>query len=203
MNIDYPLLETPDEVKEWLVTPPEETEIEIVEGIKILRQRIIERKLDHLTSFNWSTSNFRSSRFQDNGQWFLEASLELHVYIPQFVTTRILVGAVTIPMTFFGDSEASHRATHSTNTAKSICISNAASELGEQFGRNLNLEIKPVISEKPLKKKREAVKMTPDAKINMSYDEALSRRDWLTCDKLEEMYSIGEDRLNDRKKVDW
>lgn len=53
--------------------------------------------------------------------------------------TRVLVGAVSFDCSFFGND-------HVANTAKSLCISNAASDLGRRFGKDLNPNIPPVVS---------------------------------------------------------
>jgi len=45
--------------------------------------------------------------------------------------TRTLVGAVSFDVSFFGND-------HIANTAKSLAIANASTELGNRFGRNLN-----------------------------------------------------------------
>lgn len=45
--------------------------------------------------------------------------------------TRVLVGAVSFDVSFFGND-------HIANTAKSLCITNAASDLGRRFGKDLN-----------------------------------------------------------------
>lgn len=143
--------------------------------VKIIPQKIIETLLDELTEQNWSTRNFQFSRWVEEyeeapanvpGQVYTmlkkkrtmcDASLELVVTYKMVVAvspyeykqtqagkkeievTRVLVGAVSFDCAFFGND-------HVSNTAKSLCISNAASDLGRRFGKDLNESIPPVIN---------------------------------------------------------
>lgn len=133
------------------------------ETVKIIPQKIIETLLDELTEQNWSTKNFQFSRWNEmNVQYFdnagnlepptvkrtmCDASLELVVTYRQMVIsplhddsapvliekeiTRTLIGAYSFDVSLFGND-------HIANTAKSLCISNAASDLGKRFGKDLN-----------------------------------------------------------------
>lgn len=148
------------DVAKWLKSAPRKSEIvEIQNGkdkVKIIPQKIIESLLDELTEQNWSTKYFQFSRFietitladgtQGAGRAMCDASLELVVTYRQMVIgplavgagpsmvekeiTRTLVGAYTFDTELFGQFTA--------NTAKSLCISNAASDLGRRFGKDLN-----------------------------------------------------------------
>ena len=51
--------------------------------------------------------------------------------VKEIEITRVLVGAVSFDVSFFGND-------HIANTAKSLAISNAASDLGKRFGKDLN-----------------------------------------------------------------
>ena len=151
------------DVSKWLKQSPKKSEIvEIQTGkvkdgkaetVKIIPQKIIESLLDELTEQNWSTRNFQFSRWVEENppsahrRTMCDASLELVVTYRQMVIgpldvnggpamvekeiTRVLVGAVSFDVSFFGND-------HIANTAKSLCISNAASELGKRTGRDLN-----------------------------------------------------------------
>lgn len=150
------------DVAKWLKSAPRKNEIvEIQNGkdkVKIIPQKIIESLLDELTEQNWSTRNFQFSRFTipagvdfgnpgTIGKTMCDASLELVVTYRTMVPapihdgtgpvmvekeiTRVLVGAVSFDVSFFGND-------HVANTAKSLCISNAASDLGRRFGKDLN-----------------------------------------------------------------
>jgi len=149
------------DVAKWLKSAPRKSEVvEIQNGkdkVKIIPQKIIESLLDELTEQNWSTKYFQFSRFtetitladgtQGAGRAMCDASLELVVTYrvmeigpltvgagPTMVEkeiTRTLVGAYTFDTALFGDQ-------FTANTAKSLCISNAASDLGRRFGKDLN-----------------------------------------------------------------
>lgn len=147
------------DVAKWLKTAPRKSEIvEIQNGkdkVKIIPQKIIESLLDELTEQNWSTRNFQFSRYDkkkamfsdQDTQVFCDASLELVVTYRMMVPaplhdttgpvqvekeiTRVLVGAYSFDTALFGND-------HIANTAKSLCISNAASDLGRRFGKDLN-----------------------------------------------------------------
>ena len=156
------------DVAKWLKTaPPKSQVVEIQNGtnkVKIIPQKIIESLLDELTEQNWSTRNFQFSRFTipagvdfgnpgTIGKTMCDASLELVVTykmvvpvspyedaaaigpvrqsVKEIEITRVLVGAVSFDVSFFGND-------HVANTAKSLCISNAASDLGRRFGKDLN-----------------------------------------------------------------
>jgi len=151
------------DVAKWLKTAPRKSEIvEIQTGkvkdgksetVKIIPQKIIESLLDELTEQNWSTRNFQFNRWESTmladgivGKTFCDASLELVVTYKAFIKnplaengpfmtekeiTRVLVGAYSFDVSLFGND-------HIANTAKSLCISNAASDLGCRFGKDLN-----------------------------------------------------------------
>jgi len=145
------------DVQKWLRQSPKKSEIvEIQNGkdkVKIIPQKIIESLLDELTeNYGWSTEKFQFSRFSEydaNGKWvrtLCDASLELVVTYRLMVVgplnqntpvliekeiTRRLVGAVTFDVSFFGND-------HTANTAKSLATTNAATDLGNRFGKSLN-----------------------------------------------------------------
>ncbi len=142
--------------------------VEIQKGkdkVKIIPQKIIESLLDELTEQNWSTRNFQFSRYSQKSKItkdgvpavydvvdkvMCDASLELvvpyKVVVPfspyevapnpgqtlkEIEITRVLVGAYSFDTSLFGNE-------YIANTAKSLCISNAASDLGRRFGKDLN-----------------------------------------------------------------
>jgi hypothetical protein len=150
------------DVAAWLKRSPTQKEIvEIQDGpnkVKIIPQKIIETLLDELTEQNWSTRNFQFQRWIDgSARTMCDASLELVVTYKMVVAvspyeykqtqagkkeievTRVLVGAVSFDCAFFGND-------HVANTAKSLCISNAASDLGKRFGKDLNPSVAPPIN---------------------------------------------------------
>lgn len=145
------------DVAAWLKkNPPKSQVFEIQNGtekVKIIPQKIIESLLDELTEdYGWSTERFQFSRFSEydkDGKFvrtLCDASLELVVTYrikvvgslinddPVMVEkeiTRRLVGAVTFDVSFFGND-------YTANTAKSLATTNAATDLGPRFGKNLN-----------------------------------------------------------------
>lgn len=153
------------DISKWLRSAPKKSEVvEIQNGpnkVKIIPQKIIESLLDELTEQNWSTRNFQFSRWTETivpagvdfgskgviARVMCDASLELVVTYRLMVNaplhlgagpisveteiTRTLVGAVSFDVSFFGND-------HIANTAKSLAISNAASDLGKRFGKDLN-----------------------------------------------------------------
>lgn len=140
----------PLNINEWLRQSPEESEITEIDGIKCLLNLVVEDKLDKLTQQNWSTRNYQSKVITRGRKEYFSASLELVVrYRRQDVAglwmweekfiERVLVGAVSFPINHFAHN------VHLDNTAKTLCITNAASELGEQFGRGLNPSVQPVV----------------------------------------------------------
>lgn len=134
------------------------------EVVKIIPQKIIESLLDELTEQNWSTRNFQFARYDQTvinpttgiaafKTTMCDASLELevtyrmvvpvspydivqpmgaiHLTQKEIEITRVLVGAYSFDTSLFGNE-------YIANTAKSLCISNAASDLGRRFGKDLN-----------------------------------------------------------------
>jgi len=146
------------DVAKWLKTAPRKSEIKEIQNgkdkVKIIPQKIIESLLDELTEQNWSTRNFQFStrlanqtELTQNLRTMCDASLELVVTYRVMVAaplhsgngpvsiekeiTRVLVGAYSFDVSLFGND-------HIANTAKSLCITNAASDLGRRFGKDLN-----------------------------------------------------------------
>lgn len=171
------------DVAKWLKTAPRKSEIvEIQNGkdkVQIIPQKIIETLLDELTDQNWSTRNFQFSRsaqlISTTGlpieKVMCDASLELVVTycVAEKEITRVLVGAVSFDVSYFGNE-------HVANTAKSLCITNAASDLGKRFGKDLNpkeasiiiLGMKPPISNEVKNKIGETLsKLTEDLNKKM------------------------------------
>ncbi len=153
------------DVNKWLKQAPSKKEIVEFEEItssgkvvvKIIPEKTIETLLDQLTDQNWSTKNFQSSRWTDStGKEWMDASLELVVnyYVvvlispydlensrtesqKEMLINRTLVGAVSFPCNQYSQ--------HLNNTAKSLCITNAASDLGRRMGKDLNESALPVV----------------------------------------------------------
>jgi hypothetical protein len=196
MTIEKVKITSIEEWQDWVTSPPPEEQIETIDGVFIIRHKIIEKKLDMITNFNWETRNYQSKIIElvdanNVKHQYISASLELVVNTTFLRSmTRVLVGAVSIPMAFFQNEDGTLHG-HFDNTAKSLCISNAASELGEQFGRNLN-DVPPVITAKKKSNgnRRQPVKMIPDAKIKKQYAEAVAFNELDTVAKLLALYEF-------------
>lgn len=160
------------DVAAWLKkNPPKGQIVEIQNGkdkVKIIPQKTIESLLDELTEQNWSTKNFQfSTRHEDQFtdiqkpqrvRTMCDASLELvvtyRIMVPaplhettgpvqvEKEITRVLVGAVSFDIAFYANLSGND---HVANTAKSLCITNAASDLGRRFGKDLNPNVPPPI----------------------------------------------------------
>lgn len=180
-------------VNEWLRLQPNDNEIEMIEGVNIIRQKIIEELLDIMTDQNWSTRNYQSKYFKVGEVDYISASLELVVNYHddnRVLIQRTFVGAVSFQLSFFSGQ-------HIDNTAKSLCIVNAASEIGNRLGRNLNPSVHPVIEVKSnmQKKVKSAVKVAPDAATKEQWNEAVEKNNIKKLKLLNAMYTItpGED----------
>lgn len=168
------------EINNWLNQQPPEEYIEIIDGVSVIRQKVVERLLDELTECNWETQKFKLTRFFDHdGKEWVDASILLVVHYENI--TRKLTGAVTYDVARFGQL-------HSSNTAKSLCIVNAASELGNRFGRNLNPSVEPVIA--GVRSKKKAVKFTATPEIIKSYKSAIFTGNDKVAASLLEIYNI-------------
>jgi len=181
-------------IREWLKLQPNDDEIEMIEGVNIIRQKKIEELLDEMTDQNWSTRNYQSKYFKVGEVDYISASLELVVnyWSDDILIQRTFVGAVSFQLSFFSGQ-------HIDNTAKSLCIVNAASEIGNRMGRNLNPSVHPVIEGKKLNKLQQkikaAVKVAPDAGIQAQWNTAVERQNMKMVKYLYAMYTItpGED----------
>lgn len=176
-------------VNEWLRLQPNDDEIEMIEGVNIIRQKIIEELLDIMTDQNWSTRNYQSKYFKVGDVDYISASLELVVNYHddnRVLIQRTFVGAVSFQLSFFSGQ-------HIDNTAKSLCIVNAASEIGNRLGRNLNQSVQPVIEGKLSKaqqKVKAAVKVAPDAGIKAQWNEAVQKNNVKKAKYLFGFYNI-------------
>ena len=187
---------TPITINQWLKRSPAKSEITEIDGIKMLLIHVVEDKLDRLTDQQWSTQNYQSKYVSIGNKIHISASLELVLpYCPdgKIMITRTLTGAITYKIGYFGSNE------HHDNTAKSICIVNAASELGNQFGRGLNPPQQPVIyggkqinpSDNTLEVNgKKAVKLKPDFTIIEKYQKALIENDTVELQTLRSIYNL-------------
>ena len=79
---------------------------------------------------------------------------------------------------------------HFIATAKSECIKNAASDLGEYYGRGLNEDLKIT---RAVKEMNQSIKPTPDSKIMQQFADAIIAGDTATQTLLSNMYNIKND----------
>jgi len=143
------------------------------------------RKLENiLDDLNWSTKQFSHQIFKDGyANLCVAASIELEINYKTedgSLVTRTFVGACNFSLISLEPNP------HFLATAKSECIKNAASDIGEYFGRGMNDEVIP--SGKKVEKK--AVKSKPDSKIMQQFLEAISKGDERTQIMLSNVYDI-------------
>lgn len=185
--------------KEWLSQDPPAGDIESIAGVNVIRQKKIEALLDELTECNWETPEFKVTRFFDvDGKEWIDASLLLVVNYGEFLgqlpknekyITRRISGAVTYDIARFGQL-------HSSNTAKSLALVNAAGELGSRMGRNLNPSVEPVIEGKKMNGVKGKLippvkfKATPD--IITSYNKAIAVGNEQLAKSYSDIYEIPE-----------
>lgn len=174
---------------EWLKSEPNPEDLTSINGIIVMLNHVVEEKLDELTDHSWSTKNYQSKFININGRDYISASLELNVSFFSNIEegggyyTRTLVGAVTFPLDHFPDNQ------HWDNTAKTLCITNAASDLGRQFGRYFN-KVEPVILDRKAEKINKRVKLKPSVAILNEYTMAIIGKNQDKIKQLTEIYDI-------------
>jgi len=145
---------------------------------------ILESQLD---TFNWSTQNYQWNLFKDGyANLHVAASLELVLNIvvsDSEIIKRTFVGACNFSLLSLGPIPDWNA------TAKSMCIKNAASDVGKWLGRGINAENIPDRGQQ-LEKSRTAAKKTPDEKIKQQFKEAAEKGDQATIIMLSNIYDI-------------
>ncbi len=146
----------------------------------------IEQLENQLDSFNWSTKNYQWQLFKDGyANHSVAASIELVINYKKDgeTTSRTFVGACNFSV------QSLNGITDWNATAKSLCIKNAASDIGKWFGRGINKEILPDRSE--IKKDTvSVVKKKPDSKIMKQFMSAIEKGDEATITMLSNIYEI-------------
>ena len=129
------------QLADFLNTPPAENEICFNEdGSRYLPIDVVKRKLTALCGFNWSTTSFRHFFYMDSmGNNYVSGSITLSVGFiiegdSNVEVKRHLSGSATFSFKKFDDNK------HFGATCKSLCIVNAAQDLGVAFGLGLNDE---------------------------------------------------------------
>lgn len=167
---------------EWLKSEPKPEDLTSINGIIVMLNHVVEEKLDELTDHSWSTRNYQSKYININSRDYISASLELFMFKGS-LEERTLVGAVTFPLDHFPDNQ------HWDNTAKTLCITNAASDLGRQFGRYFN-KVEPVILDRKAEKINKRVKLKPSVAILNEYTMAIIGKNQDKIKQLTEIYDI-------------
>lgn len=162
------------------------------DGIVYLSIDKCERMLDILCEefdLMWGTRNYRSTIIVVNAETekpdlLISASLELSLYGEGY--HKVLVGTTT----FYASDYTPN--TYFDSIAKSLCTVNAASDLGDFFGRFLaNQESKSGFPSKPKEKKaRQSVKLKPDKDIRQKYAKAVAAGKRNEVASLEGMYDF-------------
>jgi len=160
--------------------PPKEALKENADGSKFIPINVLESFLDAL---NWSTRNFNHYIFKNGyADLAVSASIELVIRYEHNgkEIERSFVGCASFPLKSIEPN------THFLATVKSECIKNAASDIGNYFGRGLNDNL-------PLSdsvKNEEKPKVKPDSKIMKQFLEAVEKGDTATITMLSNIYDI-------------
>lgn len=197
-------------LSQWLDKQPEEDEIRFKEGVPYLPIEVCEKLLDYMANYGliWNTRNYQSKYFSVGGELYISASLELYfepgdaieeddknVFVKRYYN-KSLVGVTTFPVRGYLPN------IHFDSIAKSLCTVNAASDLGNRFGRLLyTKEDVPIIqvNEDPvnigtvLRNGKKGVKTIPDETIWNLYRKAVGELDKKTMEKLEKVYQFNEE----------
>jgi len=146
---------------------------------------ILENELDLL---NWDTRNFQWSMYKDGyASLSVAASLELLFEIQDTnggLHQRFLVGACNFPLVAIAPIQ------DWLATAKSMCIKNAATDIGKRFGRGINKEILP---DRSTQLEKVVQKTKPDNKIMNQFLKAIEEKDEATITMLTNIYDIKTD----------
>lgn len=173
-------------VEKWLTERCPEDHIALKDGILYIPIDTMERKLDGFYRFNstWNTENFQSKYLQTpDGELLVSASIEL-VISGQYA--RRLVGATTFRASDY------HPNMFYDAIAKSLCVVNAAYDLGDQFGRFLGVQNKEIanVPSGNSSTKNIRSKMKPDTFIRSSYETAKANGNEKMIKVLEETYDF-------------
>jgi hypothetical protein len=176
----------PKDLQDWLKQDCPDTDIAYKDGVKHIPIEVCERKLDHMQDrfqVVWCTENYKSSLYHFNNEIWISASLELVIkwrdYGDDSMFEKRIVGCATFRLS---DMLPNH---HLDATAKSLCVVNACSDLGEQFGRSFNKQQESIVGVNTSKQK-------PDIITKQKYKIASSKGDADTIKRLEEQFDFSE-----------
>lgn len=174
------------EVKDylWLTKEPQFT-ADNGSGALHIPIEILENELDLL---NWSTKNFQWSMYKDGyASLSVAASIELEFFVEDSngeLHQRVLVGSCNFPLASIAPIQ------DWCATAKSMCIKNAASDIGKRYGRGLNSEVLP---DRTTQLEKVIQKAQPDSKIMKQFLKAVEEKDEATITMLTNIYDIKTD----------
>ena len=159
------------------------SELAEINGVLCLINLSVEKLLDEFTDYNWDTRAYQSKYLEIDNEMFISASLELVVRYDE--KERTFVGAVSFPLSYFPNN------VHFDNTAKTLCITNAASDLGKRFGRGLNKVTPVVVANDPIKSiSVQTSKRNPDFEVLKAYQDAILKGDSEKIKNLNDIYNL-------------
>lgn len=169
----------PTDVNAWLSQTPDESYVSPApNGGKHIPIEALEQLLDDCTGQNWSTRDYHSNIYFDNGVAFCFGSIVL--------VLKYQINGQEVIRTFVGASNFALQSilplTDWNATLKSYCVKNAASDAGRKLGRELNKDL-PVLQVEKTKKKA-------DIMIKKQMTLAVLVNDQETIDNLNKTYSF-------------
>jgi len=191
-------------IREWLQQEPDMDDLIEINGAFTHPYEAIVRKLYHLCPDGWDTQNFQHQYFtMPDGRVKVSGSIEVVIEYEYMgdvnspVTygvnkvRRVLSGAATFTTTDYSNETETNE--HFAATVKSLAIVNAVQVLGKQFGWGLNSGLLPTqqLKDDKFKKKiKSAVKVDPDAGIQIQWNEAVQKKNMKMVRFLFGMYNI-------------
>lgn len=171
---------TESQFKKQVMSPVLPEDMEPVDGAFHIPIDKLEIRLDEL---DFSTRNFAYQIFKDGyANLCVSASLELEIKYKDKtkVLTRSFIGACNFSLKSIEPNS------HFLATAKSMCIKNAASDIGKYYGRGLNADLAPAVRQV----EKAIVKSRPDSKIMQRFLDAIESGDKATEIMLSNIYDI-------------
>jgi predicted SnoaL-like aldol condensation-catalyzing enzyme len=174
-----------DNIIEWLSQDCPEEDRRYINGVPYIPIEICEKKLDQLTKNTWGTKSLRRDiYFTPDGRIIWSGSLELTIEyfeIQNLITSytkRTLIGTATFNTTDYVPN------THWDSIGRSLCIANAASDLGNQFGRNFYAPTQDTLTVSVPQKR------TPDKVVRKQYDNYIKDGEFIKASYLVDVYDL-------------
>lgn len=175
-----------DEWMKWLGEAPDPNDVtDSPEGGKHIPIEKLKALLTQLDP-GWGTENFRWTFAVIEDQVYCNASIELVVSYGGI--KRRVTGACTFNTRTYATNEAAN--THFVAIALANSLKNAAMNCGRKLGADLNIVNGDTYSNPIKSKKRESVKLIPDADIRKRYAIAVAGGKKQEVDKFESMYDF-------------